>query len=116
MTSFCDINYDFTIPIINTYNVEKGQLGYKIAFDRKLYVDGLSKSIQEANEYTCVYTIGELEKGVGFAFKNIDLEKVRNGITGVQKAISLVQDLGLGGNNNNTNNPNSQSFQCHSMK
>ena len=26
--------------------------------------------------------------------KNIDLEKVRNGITGVQKAISLVQDLG----------------------
>lgn len=74
MTSDCDINYDFTIPIINTYNVEKGQLGYKIAFDRKLYVDGLSKSIQEANDYTCVYTIGELEKGVGFAFKNIDLE------------------------------------------
>ena len=35
--------------------------------------------------------------------KNIDLEKVRNGITGVQKAISLVQDLGFGGGNNNSN-------------
>lgn len=35
--------------------------------------------------------------------KNIDLEKVRSGITGVQKAISLVQDLGFGGGNNNTN-------------
>lgn len=41
--------------------------------------------------------------------KNIDLEKVRSGITGVQKAISLVQDLGLGGNNNNTNNNEYQS-------
>lgn len=35
--------------------------------------------------------------------RNIDLEKVRSGITGVQKAISLVQDLGFGGGNNNTN-------------
>jgi len=31
--------------------------------------------------------------------KNIDLEKVRHGIEGVQKAISLVQDLGFGGTN-----------------
>lgn len=28
--------------------------------------------------------------------KNIDLEKVRHGIEGVQKTISLVQDLGIG--------------------
>ncbi len=32
--------------------------------------------------------------------KNVDLEKVRHGIEGVQKTISLVQDLGLGGNKN----------------
>ena len=31
--------------------------------------------------------------------KNVDLEKVRHGIEGVQKTISLVQDLGFGGNN-----------------
>lgn len=31
--------------------------------------------------------------------KNIDLEKVRQGIQGVQKTISLVQDLGFGSNN-----------------
>lgn len=37
--------------------------------------------------------------------KNIDLEKVRSGITGVQKAISLVQDLGFGGGNNNNRQP-----------
>lgn len=37
--------------------------------------------------------------------KNIDLEKVRNGIEGVQKAISLVQDLGFGGGNNNNTKP-----------
>ena len=30
--------------------------------------------------------------------KNIDLEKVRHGIEGVQRTISLVQDLGFGGN------------------
>lgn len=30
--------------------------------------------------------------------KNIDLEKVRQGIEGVQKTISLVQDLGFGNN------------------
>lgn len=30
--------------------------------------------------------------------KNVDLEKVRHGIEGVQKTISLVQDLGFGGN------------------
>lgn len=29
--------------------------------------------------------------------KGIDLEKVRKGITNVQKTISLVQDLGIGG-------------------
>ena len=33
--------------------------------------------------------------------KNVDLEKVRHGIEGVQKTISLVQDLGIGGNNRN---------------
>lgn len=33
--------------------------------------------------------------------KNVDLEKVRHSIEGVQKTISLVQDLGLGGSNNN---------------
>ena len=32
--------------------------------------------------------------------KNIDLEKVRSGIEGVQKTISLVQDLGFGNSNN----------------
>ena len=32
--------------------------------------------------------------------KNVDLEKVRHGIEGVQKTISLVQDLGLGGTSN----------------
>jgi len=31
--------------------------------------------------------------------KNIDLEKVRHGIEGVQRTISLVQDLGFGGTN-----------------
>ena len=31
--------------------------------------------------------------------RNVDLEKVRHGIEGVQKTISLVQDLGLGNNN-----------------
>lgn len=31
--------------------------------------------------------------------KNVDLEKVRQGIEGVQKTISLVQDLGFGNNN-----------------
>lgn len=31
--------------------------------------------------------------------KSIDLEKVRSGIEGVQKTISLVQDLGFGSNN-----------------
>lgn len=40
--------------------------------------------------------------------KNVDLEKVRHGIEGVQKTISLVQDLGLGGNGSN-NNDNYQS-------
>lgn len=34
--------------------------------------------------------------------KNVDLEKVRHGIENVQKTISLVQDLGLGGTNNNS--------------
>lgn len=33
--------------------------------------------------------------------RNVDLEKVRHGIEGVQKTISLVQDLGFGNNNNN---------------
>ncbi len=28
--------------------------------------------------------------------KNVDLEKVRHGIEGVQKTISLIQDLGIG--------------------
>ena len=37
--------------------------------------------------------------------KNIDLEKVRSGINGVQKAISLVQDLGFGNKNNNDTQP-----------
>lgn len=32
--------------------------------------------------------------------KNVDLEKVRHGIEGVQKTISLVQDLGFGNNRN----------------
>ena len=32
--------------------------------------------------------------------RNVDLEKVRQGIQGVQKTISLVQDLGFGNNNN----------------
>ena len=32
--------------------------------------------------------------------RNIDLEKVRSGIEGVQKTISLVQDLGFGNSNN----------------
>jgi len=32
--------------------------------------------------------------------RNVDLEKVRHGIEGVQKTISLVQDLGFGNNNN----------------
>lgn len=41
--------------------------------------------------------------------KNIDLEKVRHGIEGVQKTISLVQDLGLGGSNNNVNREEYQS-------
>lgn len=35
--------------------------------------------------------------------KNVDLEKVRHGIEGVQKTISLVQDLGFGSNNTNNN-------------
>ena len=33
--------------------------------------------------------------------RNVDLEKVRHGIEGVQKTISLVQDLGFGNSNNN---------------
>ena len=33
--------------------------------------------------------------------KNVDLEKGRHGIEGVKKTISLVQDRGLGGSNNN---------------
>ena len=33
--------------------------------------------------------------------KNVDLEKVRHGIEGVQKTISLIQDLGIGNKANN---------------
>lgn len=36
--------------------------------------------------------------------KNIDLEKVRHGIEGVQKTISLVQDLGFGKDSSNSSN------------
>lgn len=36
--------------------------------------------------------------------KKVDLEKVRHGIEGVQKTISLVQDLGFGENTSNSNN------------
>ena len=32
--------------------------------------------------------------------KKVDLEKVRHGIEGVQKTISLIQDLGVGNKNN----------------
>ena len=47
--------------------------------------------------------------------RNIDLEKVRHGIEGVQKTISLVQDLGFGGSSNNNreeyqNRPTYQHF------
>ena len=45
--------------------------------------------------------------------KNIDLEKVRHGIEGVQKTISLVQDLGLGGNNNNKEEYQSRPMYQH---
>ncbi len=43
--------------------------------------------------------------------KNVDLEKVRHGIEGVQKTISLVQDLGLGGSSNN----NREEYQSRPM-
>jgi len=45
--------------------------------------------------------------------KNIDLEKVRHGIEGIQKTISLVQDLGLGGNNNNKEEYQSRPMYQH---
>ncbi len=38
--------------------------------------------------------------------KKIDLETVRRGINGLQKAIGLVQDLGIGSNKNETEKAN----------
>lgn len=59
------------------------------------------------NEYLSVEkSIPKVTKTNELAFKelinmvkNIDLEKVRHGIEGVQKTISLVQDLGFGNKN-----------------
>lgn len=45
--------------------------------------------------------------------KNVDLEKVRHGIEGVQKAISLVQDLGFGGTNNKKDEYQSRPIYQH---
>ena len=58
------------------------------------------------NEYLNTKPISKVTPANEMAFKelinmvrNIDLEKVRSGIEGVQKTISLVQDLGFGGTN-----------------
>ena len=54
------------------------------------YLNRTTPKITSANEFAFKELINMV--------KNIDLEKVRSSIEGVQKTISLVQDLGFGGN------------------
>ena len=73
MSSLCDINYNFSIPIITQYNKDKKKLNYQIAFERKAVEDELYRGMLNTNKYYCNYGFGELEGKIGFAYKNIDI-------------------------------------------
>ena len=45
--------------------------------------------------------------------KGMDIDKVRQGIDGVQKAIGLIQDLGVGNKNSITNNYQARPIYRH---
>lgn len=73
MTSLCDINYNFEIPMITTYNREKQKNDKKIIFDRKQYVDEFTTAMGNSNNYQCLFDAELLEDATGFAYKNINL-------------------------------------------
>lgn len=73
----CDVNYNIGVPIITAYNsmtdFDKDKDG-TIAFYRKFSNDDLTGHINNAANYSCVYTVADRTVGEkGFAFRNIDL-------------------------------------------
>lgn len=77
----CDVKYDFDISVITKYNKltdgDKASIG-TIAFTRNhgIETDQLVSRLEEAENYTCVYSVkrkGDGDGELGFVYRNIDL-------------------------------------------